>query len=107
MLVGTRQNRILRFLKDSSRRPGETYRYDCTPVAGGCQIKPTRKGASVLDAALVAGFAIGGLKLIQLRFPLRTKFSLRGFTVEIGPGAIVKSGLEINPHLRARISFVR
>src|ERR1700688_161669 len=76
------------------------------PWPGVVKLNPLEGGAAVLDAALVAGSAIGGLKLIQLRIPLRAKFSFRGFTVEIGSGAIVKSCLEINPHLRTRISFV-
>ena len=54
----------------------------------------------------VAGLAVRGLELIQLRIPLRGEFSFRSFAVQVGAGAVVKSGVEIDPNLRFRIALV-
>lgn len=54
----------------------------------------------------IAGFSIGGLELIELCVALRFVFALRCFAVEIGAGAIVKRGVEIDPNLDIRIAFV-
>src|SRR5258708_25528897 len=81
--------------------------YDCTPVRWGCQIKRCRKrGGGSGSTISVAGLAVGGLKLVQLRIPLRCKFSLRSLAVQIGTWAIVKSRVKIDPNLGIGIASV-
>ena len=53
-----------------------------------------------------AALAVGGLVLVQLRIPLRREFSLWGLSVQIGPWAIIKRGVEIDPNLGVGIASI-
>ena len=54
----------------------------------------------------IAGFAVSGFKLVQLCVPLGGEFALWRLAVEIGPRAVIKRGMEIDPDLGVWVALV-
>src|ERR1700730_12185264 len=71
-----------------------------------CSYKSDRKIPQTGAETSVAGLAIGGLELVQLRFALAGQFALGSLAIQIGSRAVVKSGLQIDPDLNIGIAFV-
>lgn len=76
------------------------------PRPGVVKLNVPESAEAISEASSVAGFAIGGLKLIELGVPLRAEPPLRGFTVQVSAWAVIKRGLKIDPNLSARVSLV-
>lgn len=65
-----------------------------------------RSDSSGLAAKLLTSLAIRGFELVQKGVALARDPPFWRLPIEIGAGAVVKRSVQVNPHLRVRVTLV-